>query len=430
MQLLLPSAEKVAKKIVLVRVDYNVPLIKNKNGKLKVGDATRLTSSLETLNFLRENQAKIVLMSHLGRPGGKVKPELSLQPVAEYLREKMDLPVKFVDDCIGESVQTEIEHLKEGEILLLENTRFYKQEKKNETEFARALSKSSQVFINDAFSAAHREHASTLGVSKFLPSFAGFHLQKEVQTLTKLMTSPKQPFLVMVGGAKISDKIGALEKLLGVADVVLVGGGVANNFLKADDIEIHHSYLQDTPADLKKQGLDYVAVAKQLISQTKSQKFLKDGYLPLPKIIYPIDVLAAKDAESSEVQLIDLTTHAKDTPFDRDLMYLDIGPKTIKLYQEIINQVKTVFWNGPLGFVEKKAFENGTKKLASHLAKKTAAGLHSVLGGGDTVSAVTKFGLEDQYSYVSTAGGAGLFFLAGEKLPGLEPLKIAAEDSG
>jgi len=421
MQLNLPTATAIKDKIVLVRVDYNVPLEK-KGDEYRVRDDRRIKASLETIEFLQKHRAKIILMTHLGRPGGKKVAKLSAKPVANYLKNKLKLPASFVNDCIGEKVQARVDQLQPGEILLLENVRFYEQEKKNDRQFAKQLAALADVFINEAFSSAHRTHASTVGVTKYLPSFAGFQLESEVSTFCKLMTEPKHPFVILVGGAKISDKVAALENLLAVADVVLVGGGVANNFLKADEVEIHKSYLQDTPADLKKRGINCVKLADKLIKKTKTQKFLKDGYLPLSKIIYPVDVIAAASPDSTKTQLIDLTNGMKDTPHDKNLMYLDIGPKTIKLFEEIISQAKSVFWNGPMGYFEKKPFKKGTTSIAKTLAESKAT---TIIGGGDTISTISSLNLDNKYTHVSTAGGASLLFLAGQTLPALKPLTIS-----
>lgn len=423
MKLRLPKTSDVKNRTVLVRVDYNVPL-KKIDGKYRVVGDRRIKDSLTTINFLRKNGAKIILMSHIGRPGGKRKLSLISKPAAEYLQKKNNLPVTYINDCIGEKVNQAAKQLKFGEILLLENTRFYPEEKKNDSKFAKKLASLADVYINDAFSSAHRNHASTMGVTKYLPSFAGFHLDLEVKTLLKLMNNPKRPFFAVVGGAKISDKIAVLEKLLKVADAVLVGGGVANNFLKAEGVEVFKSYLQDVPADLKKEGVDYVKMADKLIEETKSCKILKDGYVPLPKILYPLDVVAAKSPTSTETQVIDLTNGETNQINNKNLMYLDIGPKTTRLYQELIAQAKSIFWNGPMGYFEQEPFKKGTTKIARSIATATTNKTTTIVGGGDTIKTITDLKLDKKYTYVSTAGGAGLLFLAGQDLPALKPLTI------
>lgn len=423
MQLRTPSAQDVAGKTVLVRVDYNVPL-EEKNGQLVVADDRRVEASLETIQFLLTNKAKVVLMSHLGRPEHR-EPEFSLQPVADHITQKFQLPIQFIEETIGDKVMTAADELQPGNILLLENVRYHPEEERNDPQFAQNLAALADVYINEAFSAAHRAHASTEGVTKYLPSFAGFNLAKEVEVLSKLLTEPKRPFYIVVGGAKISDKVGALTNLAKIADAVLVGGGVANNFLKAEGLEIHHSYLQDTPADLKKKGVDYVAVADDLIEFTKTERVLIAGHIPLPKIIYPVDVVAAESPESTDTKVVDLTHNNQDKPDDQDpdknLMYLDIGPKTIKLFTELIAQAGSIFWNGPMGYVEKAPFKRGTEIIARAIANSSA---QSIIGGGDTVAATEKLHLEEQFTYVSTAGGAGLEFLSGTMLPGIKPLVV------
>jgi len=421
MKLRLPKISDVKNKTILVRVDYNVPL-KLVNHKYKVVNNRRIQASLKTINFLKKNNSKIILITHVGRPGGKHNNKLSSKPIADHMTKVLKIPTLWVNDCVGDQVKTAADQLQPGEILLLENTRFHPEEKKNDLQFAKKIASLADVYINDAFSTSHREHASTVGVTKYLPSFAGFHLQTEIKTLIKLTTKPKRPFFAIVGGAKISDKIAVLEKLLKVADAVLVGGGVANNFLKAEGIEIYKSYLQDVPADLKKEGINYVMLANKLIEETKTEKILKDGYVPLPKILYPLDVVAAKSPESTETQIIDLTSGMADKPNDKNLMYLDIGPKTIRLYQELIAQAKSVFWNGPMGYFEKKPFKKGTVEIAKSLAALTSNKTTTVVGGGDTIKTISDLKLDKKYTYISTAGSAGLLFLAGQTLPALKPL--------
>lgn len=412
-------------KTVLVRVDYNVPLELNKrNGtndrKLQVADTQRIDQSLKTIKFLQKHDCRIVLMSHLGRPKGEIRSELSLRPVAAYLQKHHELPVKMASDCIGPGATTEVEQLKPKQILLLENLRFHLGEKKNDPEFARQLARLADVYVNDAFSTSHRAHASIAGITTYLPSYAGFHLQSEIENLEKLMSDPDHPFVMVIGGAKISDKVEAVKNLDDVADVVLVGGGVANNFLKAEGIETHKSYLEEKDADEKSGAKNYVQVASSLLEENKTEKILKDGYIPLPKIIAPIDVVAAPDRDSKQSELINLSHNMKDTPDDKNLMYLDIGPRTIQLYQDLILQAKTVFWNGPMGVFEKEAFASGTQEIARAIAK---SGARTVVGGGDTLAAINQFGFAQRFDYVSSAGGAALAFLAGKKLPGLEKLK-------
>lgn len=414
----LPKVSDIKDKVVLVRVDYNVPL---SSDRTQVTNDNRIQASLDTLRFLIEHRAKIVLISHLGRPEGQVKPELSLQPTAKHLGKLLHQPIQFVPDCRGEQVTAAVSALKSGQVVMLENLRFYAEEEANDTQFAKELASHAEVFINEAFSTAHRAHASTEGITHFLPSFMGTAFATEVSTLHRLLTKPKRPFVMVIGGAKISDKVEAVVNLTHLADLVLVGGGVANNFLKADGFAIGKSYIQDTPADLKKKGVDYVAVAEHLIEETKPERILKDGYVPLPKIIYPTDVVVGTSLEAKASQIIDLANDGK-VESDRvkpNWMFLDIGPRTIKLYQELINQAGTVFWNGPMGVFENPSFAAGTRHIAKAIAKTKAT---TVLGGGDTMAAIEQFGLTTEYDYISTAGGASLEFLAGKMLPGVKPL--------
>lgn len=415
------SPADVQEKIVLVRVDYNVPLHTDESGNLVVSNDERIQASLETIHFLQENNAKIVLMSHFGRPKSKDDSQFSLAPVAKYMKETLELPVSFSEEVFGEKVQDQIKNLANSEILLLENLRFDAGEKSNDSEFAQKLANLADIYINEAFSTSHRSHASIVGVPNYLPSFGGFALEKEVATFSEMMSEPKRPLVIILGGAKISDKVGAIKHLTNIGDIVLVGGAVANSFLKAEGLEVYKSFIEDAPADLKKQDIDYTDVAKSLVEEHRKEKMLMDGYIPLPKIVYPIDVVAAKRLEvenETETEIIDLT---KENGFhDSDLLYLDIGPKTIKLYQEIISHAATIFWNGPMGVWENEYLETGSKKIAASVALATG---ESIIGGGDTIAAVTHFGLEKQYSYVSAAGGAALDFLSGRELPGLQVLQ-------
>ena len=408
----------VRDKTVIVRVDYNVPLKKTAEG-WQVSDDRRIKASLETIQLLREANAKIILISHLGRPKDSIESALSLQPIADHLKKLLDCPIHFSSDCIGEPAMSAVGELKSGEVLLLENLRFHAGEKQNDPHFAHQLATLAQVYINDAFSAAHRAHASTVGIPQYLPAYAGLYLQQEVDALRSIKDDPKRPLVVVVGGAKISDKVDAIVNLTKVADVVLTGGGIANTFLKAQGLEIHKSYIQDAPADLKKKGIDYIHVAQDLLERTKTEKVWFNSYIPLPKILYPLDVIAAASPESTTTQIIDLTHNMADTPQDKSLMYLDIGPKTRQLYQEVLRMANTIFWNGPMGVFEEKQFAEGTETIAKTIANSSAK---TVLGGGDTLASIEHLDLTDHFSYISTAGGAALEFLAGKELPGLKPL--------
>lgn len=421
MKLLTPKPKEVQNKTVLMRVDYNVPL-KKTNGVKVVVDDRRVQASLKTLKFLLDNQAKVILMSHLGRPAATKDPGLSLKPVADYLQNELSLPVAFVNQVIGEQVTNAVNQLNPGQALMLENLRFEAGEKDNDAEFAKQLAELADLYINEAFSTCHRQHASIVGVAKQLPAFAGFALEEEVNRLNQLMESPEQPLVIALGGAKISDKVAAVEHLSKIANIILVGGGVANSFLKAEGLEVYRSFIEEVPADKSKANTDYVEFAQKLIESHKTERVLKDGYIPLPKILYPIDVVAApsKDAkEPSQTQVINLTKNMQDKEENVQLAFYDIGPKTIQLYSEILAGAQTIFWNGPMGVWENPLFAQGTKKIADAIANNPN---NTNVGGGDTLAAIDHFGLTNDFSYVSAAGGAALYFLSGKTLPGIKPL--------
>jgi 3-phosphoglycerate kinase len=344
---------------------------------------------------------------------------LSLKPIADYLQKTHNLPVTFVPAILGEQVETAKQNLQPGQILILENLRFDDREKQNNPEFARQLASLADLYINEAFSASHRAHGSTQGVTQFLPSYAGLRLTTEVSNLSHVLENPKRPLVVVLGGAKISDKVEAVQHLALVADVILVGGAVANNFLKAEGLEIYRSYIEDAGSDSQ---IDYTDFASHLIADHKTEHMLKDGYIPLPKILYPIDVVAAPSLETTDqnqTHIVDLTHDMADQEEDTQLLYLDIGPKTKKLYAEIIAQAGTVFWNGPMGVWENPLFESGTKTIAEAISQNQG---HTVVGGGDSLAAIDHFQLTQNFKYVSIAGGAALEFLGGQILPGLQPL--------
>lgn len=408
----------VRDKTVIVRTDFNVPLTQT-GKKTTVTDDRRIRIALPTIQLITEAKGKAVIISHLGRPKNSPDDKLSLRPVAEELSRLLDQPVAFAADCVGEQAERAVAKLEPGSVLVLENLRFHAGEKKNQADFARQLASLADVYVNEAFSTAHRSHASIVGIPKYLPSFAGLDFMKEVESLAQLMENPKRPFVMVIGGAKISDKVAAVEHLTKIADVVLVGGGVANNFLKADGIDIEKSYLQDVPADEKKLS-SYIEVADELIQQTRHERMLKDGYIPLPKIIYPIDVIAARTPESTKTKTIEFFSNDYTEYQANGDMFLDIGPQTTRLFRELILQAGTVFWNGPMGVFENAAFATGTREVAQAVAKTTAT---TILGGGDTLSAIKKFKLEGRFDHVSAAGGAALEFLSGKVLPGVEVLR-------
>lgn len=416
-----PKIADVANKTVLVRVDYNVPL-ESQHSTIVVKDDKRIAQSVETIHFLIKAGAKIVLLSHLGRPKSAGDTHLSLAPVAQHLQKKFHIPCTFIPETVGENVVATIAQLQPGEVVLLENLRFHSEEKAADTTFAKQLASLGDVYINEAFSSLHRKHASTYVLPQLLPNFAGFDLAREVATLNKLLTEPRRPFICLIGGAKIADKVDAIKVLASKADAILIGGGIANNFFKAEGLEIYRSFTQESNVVTNDGKVDYSQMAGQLIAEHKHERVLKDGYIPLPKIIYPIDVVAAPsitETDRRKVQMLDLTHDMLDKPEHEKLVYADIGPKTVRLYRELLLQAETIFWNGPMGVWENKLFADGTHKLACAVADAAAT---SVIGGGDTIAAIDQFGLGAAYSYISTGGGASLEFLSGAELPGLEVL--------
>lgn len=403
--------QDVKNKKIIVRVDYNVPV---KDGVIQ--STRRIDISLETINFLLKNGVKqIILISHLGRPETANSYEETLKK-NKKLSLKIVLPLleKETKESIGFYQSLEIGDEK---IILLENLRFWKGEKKDDNHLAKNLAQLADIYINDAFSTSHRAHASVSAISYLLPAYAGFSLKHEVEMLSKLTKNPKKPFVMIIGGAKISDKVSAIENLAKIADTVLVGGGVANNFLKADGFNIAKSYLQDVPADMKKKGKNFVEFANKILDTNQQEHTLIDDYIPLPKIIYPIDVMVAKNMNSTKSTEVNLLDCDGGKCYSSDDMFLDIGPRTIKLFSKVIENAKTIFWNGPMGVFENKTFSRGTKKIAHAVALSSA---ESILGGGDTISAIKKFKFDDDdFTYISSAGGASLEFLSGNELPGL-----------
>lgn len=421
MELRTPSAQDIKDKVVLIRCDFNVPL-KKQNTSYVVTDETRIELAQKTIAFALKHAKKTILISHLGRPKNKKDPEASLKPVGEHLEKILKRPVIFLSDCVGVETARKVSQAPDGSCILLENLRYHAGEQQDNDQFAKDLAKLADVYINEAFSAAHRAHASIVGIPRHLPAFAGFSLETEVTELSKLLTKPKHPFVVVLGGAKISDKVGAVKHLANIADIVLIGGAIANNFLSAEGYEIYRSYTEEASADLKKQGIDYVSLAKDLITEHQTEKHLQFGYIPLPKLLYPIDVLAAPSMQvnkKSDVQTIDLTHDMQDTKENVKLSYFDIGPQTAKLYAHIIMGAGTIFWNGPMGVWEQKEFSAGTRSIAKAITMSKA---HTVLGGGDTIAAAHHFHVDHKFSYVSAAGGAALTFLSGKTLPGIKPL--------
>jgi len=374
----------VAGKKVLVRVDFNVPI---KEGKIK--DDTRITSALPTINYLLEHGAAVILMSHLGRPKGQRNLEYSMKPVADHLATLVSAPVKFAEDCRGEAAKAAAEALKPGEILVLENTRFYAEEEKNDPQMSADLASLADLYVNDAFGSAHRAHASTYGVAELLPSAAGFLMEKEIKYLGDAIANPVRPFVAILGGAKVSDKIGVIENLLKKADKILIGGGMANTFLKAQGYELADSLVED----------DVLDTAKDLLKKSEG------------KLVLPVDMVLG-DAFDAEAKME--TLPVGNVPAGWRI--LDIGPKTVEVFGEEIAKAGTIVWNGPMGVFEFPHFAAGTFAVAHKVADSSAV---SIIGGGDSVSAINQSGLSDKITHISTGGGASLEMLEGIELPGL-----------
>ena len=378
-------------KKVLVRCDFNVPMDENKN----ITDNRRIVAALPTIKYLLEQNCKVVLCSHLGRPKGEFKPEFSLKPVAKELSKLLGQEVIMAEDVIGEDAKNKAENLKNGEILLLENVRFHREETDNDPEFAKKLASFGEVFVNDAFGTAHRAHASTEGVTKYLPAVSGFLIEKELEFLGEALENPERPFVAILGGSKVSDKIGVIENLLEKVDTLIIGGGMAYTFFKAQGYNVGDSLCEEDKCDL---ALEIMEKAKE-----KGVKFL-----------LPIDNKVGKefkpDTESKTV---------KSTEIPDGWEGLDIGEETIKLYKEELQNAKTIVWNGPLGVFEFDQFAVGTNEIAKALGDIDAI---KIIGGGDSAAAVEKAGLAEKMTHISTGGGASLEFLEGKKLPGIEAL--------
>lgn len=381
----------VAGKKVLVRVDFNVPL----NDKGEITDDTRITASLPTIQYLLEQKAAVILMAHLGRPKGQVKPELSLAPVAKHLGKLLGKKILFAPDCVGETAQAAASKLKPGHILLLENLRFHKEEEKNDMEFAEKLASLADLYVNDGFGVSHRAHASVEGVTHFLPAAAGFLLEKEIQYVGQAVTNPLHPFVAIIGGAKVSDKIGVISNLLDKVDTLLIGGGMANTFLAAQGYKMGKSLVEEDKLDL----------AKELLAKAKKNKV---------NMLLPTDlVMAAAFAPDAE----HVTEKVKN--LNQAYMALDIGAETSKAYAEALADAKMIVWNGPMGVFEMDAFCKGTEAVAKAVAKSRAT---SIVGGGDSVAAIEKLGLAKRITHISTGGGASLEYLEGKVLPGVAAL--------
>lgn len=381
----------VAGKKVLVRVDFNVPL----NDKGEITDDTRITASLPTIQYLLEQKAAVILMAHLGRPKGQVKPELSLAPVAKHLGKLLGKKILFAPDCVGEAAKAAASKLKAGHILLLENLRFHKEEEKNDMEFAEQLASLADLYVNDGFGVSHRAHASVEGVTHFLPAAAGFLLEKEIQYVGQAVTNPLHPFVAIIGGAKVSDKIGVISNLLDKVDTLLIGGGMANTFLAAQGHKMGKSLVEE----------DKLELAKELLAKAKKNKV---------KLLLPTDLVMAAAFASDAAHVTEGVKH-----LNQEYMALDIGSETSKAYAEALAEAKMIVWNGPMGVFEMDAFCKGTEAVAKAVAKSRAV---SIVGGGDSVAAIEKLGLAKRITHISTGGGASLEYLEGKVLPGVAAL--------
>ncbi|MFH1362579.1 MAG: phosphoglycerate kinase [bacterium] len=390
----IPAGELKGKR-VFVRCDFNVPL----DDKQQITSDKRVQAALPTIKYLIERGARVILASHLGRPKGEVKSEMSLKPVQKILAELLKIEVKMADDCLGPEVKNLVEALKDGEVLLLENLRFHKEETKNDPAFAKELASLAQIYVSDAFGTVHRAHASTEGVAHHLPTYAGFLIEKELKFLGDALTDIKRPFVAIIGGAKVSGKLEVLKSLLNKVDKLIVGGGMAYTFFKARGTKVGNSLVED----------ELIKDAKEIL------KAAIDKDVPF---LLPLDhVVADKFAEDANVQEVTRTT------IPDGWQGMDIGPETVKKFACAIKGAKTIVWNGPMGVFEMEKFSKGTLEIAKAVAEATANGAISIIGGGDSASAVKKAGLADKMSHISTGGGASLEFLEGKVLPGIAVLQ-------
>ncbi len=381
----------VSGKKVLVRCDFNVPLDADKN----ITDENRIIGALPTIKYLIANGAKVILCSHLGRPKGEFNEKYSLKPVAKRLSEVLGQEVKMAEDVIGESAKKLAAELKDGEVMLLENVRYHKEEEKNDKEFAKEMASMAEIYVNDAFGTAHRAHASTAGVADFLPAVCGYLIKKEIEVMGKALADPARPFVTILGGAKVSDKIGVINNLIEKVDALVIGGGMAYTFIKAKGGNIGQSICED----------DKIELAKELLKKAEEKGV---------EILLPIDNVAAKEFNNDAESMI---VSAGEIP--ADYQGLDIGPKTVEYFKNTLANAKTIIWNGPMGVFEMPNFANGTKAVAEIVANADAV---TIIGGGDSAAAVEQLGFADKMTHISTGGGASLEFLEGIVLPGIDAL--------
>ncbi len=389
-------------KRVLARFDFNVPL----DGDGNITDDTRIQAALPTIKDIVERGGRLIMMSHLGRPRGQRNAEMSLLPVANRLGELVRNPLRFVEDCVGDEVESKTLELSDGELLLLENVRYYREETENDAEFARSLSRLGDIYVNDAFGTAHRAHASTAGVAEYFDvRAAGYLMEKELDALGSALDDPVRPFVAVLGGAKIKGKINLIKSLMDKVDVVLVGGGMMYTFFKASGLEIGKSICDDS----------FHATCKELMDKTKEGP---------SRLLLPVDTIIAREIDDSaptrEVSIADIP---------EDWIGVDIGPKTVTLFKSQIAEAMTIFWNGPMGVFEKPNFAEGTKAIARAVADGKDRGATTIVGGGDSVAAINLMGIGDRFSHISTGGGASLEFMEGRPLPGVESLCDVAEAS-
>ena len=390
----------VAGKRVLTRVDFNVPVDRDRN----ITDDTRIVAAMPTIKSIVERGGRLILMSHLGRPRGRRDDQLSLAPVAFRLGEYIKNPVKFAKDCVGEEVRHKISSLRDGEILLVENLRFHSGEEANDRDFAEQLASLGDIYVNDAFGTAHRAHASTVGVAEhFDIRAAGMLLEAELDALGEALESPERPFVAVLGGAKIKGKINLIKSLMEKIDVLLVGGGMMFTFFKTTGLEIGKSIVDD----------DYLAMCKEVLDSSRRGP---------SRLLLPVDCIVAREIDDASP-----TRDVSSADIPEKWIGVDIGPKSVSLFKEQLAQARTIFWNGPMGVFEKPSFADGTKEMARAVAEATSRGAVTIVGGGDSVAAINLMGITDKFTHISTGGGASLEFMEGKALPGVEALCDVAE---